>query len=128
MFCLIQSSALRSLLAGMSASLFARTGDRCRECSDGVLRGSLRSERREVRIDCCEILETEGDAWMTGGGAASSSSEISHCDPSFATVPYVELSGGGMKEERMIVGELVMLALADRGVESPLLVLLLLSL
>jgi hypothetical protein len=78
MFCLIQSSALRSLLAGKASSLLMRTGDRCRECSDGVLRGSLRSEGRDVRIDCCDMLETEGDAWMTGGGAASSSSEISH--------------------------------------------------
>ena len=125
MFCLIQSSALRSSLAGTSGSLLASTGERCRECNDGVLRGSLRSEGREVRIDCCEMLETEGDAWITGGGAASSSSEMSHWDPSLATVPYVELSGGSMKEDRIIVGELATLALAERGVESPRLLLLL---
>jgi hypothetical protein len=70
------------------------------------------------------MLETEGDACMTGGGAASSSSEMSHWDPSLATVPYIEPSGGGMKPERMIVGELAMLALAERGVESPRLLLL----
>jgi hypothetical protein len=71
------------------------------------------------------MLETEGDAWITGGGAASSSSEMSHWDPSLATVPYVELSGGSMKEDRIIVGELATLALAERGVESPRLLLLL---
>jgi len=125
MFCLIQLSALRLSPAGYSGSLFASTGDRCRECNDGVLRGSLRSEGREVRIDCCDMLETEGDAWMTGGGAASSSSEMSHWAPSLATAPYVELSGGGIKEDRMTVGEPAMLALAERGVESPLLLLLL---
>ena len=42
-----------------------------------------------------------------------------------ATVPYVELSGGSMKEDRIIVGELATLALAERGVESPRLLLLL---
>jgi len=41
-----------------------------------------------------------------------------------ATAPYVEPSGGGIKEERIIVGELAMLALAERGVESPSLLLL----
>ena len=61
---------------------------------------------------------------MTGGGAASSSSEMSHLVPSLATAPYIELSGGGIKEERIIVGELAMLALAERGVESPRLLLL----
>jgi hypothetical protein len=61
---------------------------------------------------------------MTGGGAASSSSEMSHLVPSLATAPYIELSGGGMKPERIIVGELAMLALAERGVESPRLLLL----
>jgi hypothetical protein len=61
---------------------------------------------------------------MTGDGAASSSSsEMSHWEPSLATVPYTELSDGGMNDERIMLGELATLALAERGVESPLLLL-----
>ena len=61
---------------------------------------------------------------MTGGGAASSSSsEMFHWEPSLATVPYPVLSGGGMNEERIMLGELATLALAERGAESLLLLL-----
>ena len=59
---------------------------------------------------------------MTGGGAASSSSsEISHRVPSLATEANPVLSGGGMNEERVILGELAALAPAERGAESLLL-------
>jgi hypothetical protein len=61
---------------------------------------------------------------MTGGGAASSSSsEMSHREPSLAKVPYPVFSGGGMNDERAMLGELATLALAERGVESSLLLL-----
>lgn len=75
-----------------------------------------------MRVDRCERLDMDDEAAITGGGAASSSSSDKfHCGPSLATVPYPVFSGGGIKEERMMLGELATLALAERGVESPFL-------